>query len=44
MIATQDRMLNPDLERLMAKHAQSKTSNGRAAMQFFFRMRGKWHR
>ncbi len=24
MIATQDRMLNPDLERLIAKHVQSK--------------------
>ncbi len=41
VVAQQDRMINPDLERFMAKRAQSQTSNSPAPTPFFLCTRAR---
>jgi hypothetical protein len=42
VIPMQDRMINPDLERFMAKRAQSQVIELPGATQSFFRTRTRW--
>jgi len=42
VVATQDRMINPDLERFMAKRPNRKSLNFRAATRSFLRTRKRW--